>query len=67
MRLGFSFSGAVAPSEVTPLRLLVVLVMVEGDCAGGWRVAAEVNFAATASSAVILAMMSKRRYFVIGV
>lgn len=47
--------------------MLVVLVVVEGDLAGGCRVGDEAYFTAAASSAVISAMISKRRFFVAGV
>ena len=64
MRLCYSFSGVAAPSEVAPLRLLVVLVVVQGDLVGGWRVAVEADFVAAASSVVISAIISKRHLFV---
>ena len=35
VRLCFGSSGVVPPPEVAPLRLLVVLVVVEKDLAGG--------------------------------
>lgn len=52
VHLGSGSFGAAAPPKVAPLRLLVVLV-----------VAAEADFTAVVSSAVISVMISKRRFF----
>lgn len=35
MHLGSGSAGSIVPLEVTPLRLLVVLMVAEGDLAGG--------------------------------
>lgn len=66
VRFCFGSFGVVPPPEVAPLRLLVMLVVVEEDLARGWRDVAEADFTAVTSSVVISAMMSKRHFFATG-
>lgn len=67
MRLGSSFVGSIVPSEVAPLYLLVVLMVAEGDLAGGWRGTTGADFATATTSTVILAMMSSKFFLAAGV
>lgn len=67
MRLGSSSAGSIVPLEVAPLRLLVVLMVAEGDLVGGWRGAAGVDFTVATTSAVISAMMSSKFFLAVGV
>ena len=67
MHLGSSSAGSIVPLEVAPLRLLVVLMVAEGDLAGGWRGAVGVDFAVATTSVVISVMISSKFFLAVGV
>lgn len=67
MRLGSGSAGSIVPPEVAPLRLLVVLMVVERDLAGDWRGAAGADFAVATTSTIISAMMSSKFFLAVGV